>query len=258
MADTTPGPPYELTPDELAEQLRIQVGFIERSAKAYDDGYEDEARRLATVVRVLVHDTRLSKSLLGQLGVKEKLRYHDTTLIKLPASIQLVGSAGLALQEVKTGPDGHGRYVPVGDELHPHRIRPPVPFPDWWSHPFQIADDQFIRKQIVLNVANQDGGAHVDPQLDPLYAQLTRTNFAGWKYTNAEGTERDFDGNVALACVRQIAYEIRRTLTEQLQHLLDPAAAAGQPLSPVLLAGVGRNDPCPCRSGRKLKKCHGA
>lgn len=24
------------------------------------------------------------------------------------------------------------------------------------------------------------------------------------------------------------------------------------------LRGVGRNDPCPCGSGRKFKKCHGA
>ena len=23
-------------------------------------------------------------------------------------------------------------------------------------------------------------------------------------------------------------------------------------------AGVGRNDPCPCGSGKKFKKCHGA
>jgi preprotein translocase subunit SecA len=23
-------------------------------------------------------------------------------------------------------------------------------------------------------------------------------------------------------------------------------------------AGIGRNDPCPCGSGKKFKKCHGA
>ena len=42
----------------------------------------------------------------------------------------------------------------------------------------------------------------------------------------------------------------------------------GDPLDPNLLLGrqpvyrtepkVGRNDPCPCGSGKKYKKCHGA
>lgn len=31
------------------------------------------------------------------------------------------------------------------------------------------------------------------------------------------------------------------------------------PLAPVIpLPKVGRNEPCPCQSGRKYKKCHGA
>jgi hypothetical protein len=248
---------YRLSHDELVEQLRIQVGFIERSSAAYDDGYEDEARRLATVVRVLVHDTRRSASLLMQLGVKDKLRYHDTTLHARPGG-RLIAPLGLALQKVTTGPGGGGRYVPVGDDLIPDRVRPPVVFSDWWTKEFEIGEEKFTREQIVLNVANQDGGAHVDPSLDALYHALTRTNFGGWNFIDVEGSEQAFDGNLALACVRQIASELRRSLQEQLLHLLNPEAAADRPLSPGLLAGTGRNDPCPCGSGRKFKKCHGA
>lgn len=248
---------YHLSHDDLVEQLRIQLGFLDRSSEAYDEGYEDEARRLATVIRVLVHDTRSSRSLLLLLGVKDKLRYYDTTAHPPPGAV-MFGPSGLAMQKVTTGPGGGGRYVPVGDDPSPERVRSPVPFKDWWTRPFQIGPDEFTRKQIILNAANQGGGAHVDPRLDAMYAALTRTNFPGWTYADADGTGRDFDGNVALACVRQIAYELRRTLKEQLVYLLDPAAASEAPLSAVLLAGVGRNDPCPCGSGRKFKKCHGA
>ena len=162
---------YQLGHGELVEQLRTQVGFIERSSAAYDDGYEDEARRLATVIRVLVHDTRNSTSLLMQLGVKDKLRYHDTTVRSRPGAIVL-GSSGLALQRITTGPGGGGRYVPVGDDPNPDRIRPPVLFRDWWAESFKIANDEFTRKQLVLNVANQDGGAHVDPSLDPILSLI--------------------------------------------------------------------------------------
>src|SRR4051812_47474021 len=110
MTDDAPRP-YELSKADLVEQLRIQVDFLERSSVAYDQGFEDEARRLATVVRILVHDTARSKSLLGQLGVKERLRYHDTTA-RPPAGAIVFGSSGLAMQRVTTGPGGEGRYVP--------------------------------------------------------------------------------------------------------------------------------------------------
>jgi hypothetical protein len=38
----------------------------------------------------------------------------------------------------------------------------------------------------------------------------------------------------------------------------DEAIAQGGNLSPTMrFAGVGRNDPCPCGSGLKFKRCHG-
>jgi preprotein translocase subunit SecA len=40
---------------------------------------------------------------------------------------------------------------------------------------------------------------------------------------------------------------------------LGPGAAAGTPAPrPAAVAKVGRNEPCPCGSGKKYKKCHGA
>src|SRR5437867_11129241 len=43
----------------------------------------------------------------------------------------------------------------------------------------------------------------------------------------------------------------------------DPAVASqpspvGAGVAPSPYAGIGRNDPCPCGSGKKFKKCHGA
>jgi preprotein translocase subunit SecA len=37
-----------------------------------------------------------------------------------------------------------------------------------------------------------------------------------------------------------------------------PPAPPGVPVAASPYAGVGRNDPCPCGSGKKFKKCHGA
>jgi preprotein translocase subunit SecA len=37
-----------------------------------------------------------------------------------------------------------------------------------------------------------------------------------------------------------------------------PPGIAGASSGPADYSNVGRNDPCPCGSGKKFKKCHGA
>ena len=63
----------------------------------------------------------------------------------------------------------------------------------------------------------------------------------------------------------QLAEERRRRAEEfrrRFQMNAPGAAASGGPATPqtVVRKGdkVGRNDPCPCGSGKKYKKCHGA
>ena len=57
-----------------------------------------------------------------------------------------------------------------------------------------------------------------------------------------------------------VAREIERKQSRQqrdLQYQTGPAQAEAP--KPVRAAAkVGRNDPCPCGSGKKYKKCHGA
>ena len=69
---------HRQTDPELMEHLNEQMGFLRRSAEHYDGGDFSEAKRLATTLRVLLHDSEKSKSLLTQLSVKDKLRFVDT------------------------------------------------------------------------------------------------------------------------------------------------------------------------------------
>jgi hypothetical protein len=111
---------YTLTPDDLADKLRQQVGYLERSAEAFDDGHEDEAFRLATIIRTLVHDTHVSHSLLKQLGVKDSLEYLDSSEPIHPEN--LAPTLGLVSAALEVGPK-RGRFVPIfvveaSDRLH--------------------------------------------------------------------------------------------------------------------------------------------
>ncbi len=207
---------YQLTPDDLAERLREQMGLLERSSESFDQGFEDEAKHLAVGIRILLHDTAgPSHSLLGLLGVKDGLSFLDTAFPIFPDN--LAATIGLASLRVTTGVGA--KYV----ALLGNRSSPPgqKPFTPWWNDPVTKDNEGrlFARRDYVLNVANKEGGAHVDPTLEETWANLTRENTLGW-FSSTE-TDRDVPlDSPALATIRQIAYEVEQTLRGQLAHLL--------------------------------------
>lgn len=56
--------------DALLNHLKEQIFFLQASSSSYDRGFMSEAKRLAVVIRVLVHDTPKSQSLLSQMDKK--------------------------------------------------------------------------------------------------------------------------------------------------------------------------------------------
>ena len=120
----------------------------------------------------------------------------------------------------------------------------------------------FSRRAIVLAVANKDGGAHVDPSLDEAYAALTRGNSMNWKTVAPGGAEADLPGP-HLATVRQIAHEVLTTLAFVRPQAfadakcLDAHRVVDLSVLPQVVRTAERNEPCPCGSGKKYKKCHG-
>jgi hypothetical protein len=53
------------------------MSFLRSSSASYDAGRFGEAKRLAVVLRILLHDTARSLSLLHALGIKTTLKYFD-------------------------------------------------------------------------------------------------------------------------------------------------------------------------------------
>jgi hypothetical protein len=110
---------------ELEEHLREQLEFLQSSADAFDSGRLSEAKRMATAVRTLVHDTKRSKSLLTQLKKKD-VPFIDSAGDFSPSNLM---SQALLLS-IQIGSRGGG-YVAsldraVGDEP---RL---IPFDKWW------------------------------------------------------------------------------------------------------------------------------
>jgi hypothetical protein len=241
---------------DLRRHLDEQVGFLQASACSYDGGVVAEAKRLALSVRILVHETGKSKSLLTQLKMKDR-PFVDSTSERPSRTVS--SYAGLVGIRLEPGPH---RYVP---SLNTWMARP-VSFDQWWNGVI-VADlrrREISRRRLILAIANQDGGAHVDPELSEIYAELSRTNSMG--HTHSVGDVEHPLLGVDHASVRQVAHEVLATLER------------GQPLQPVergevtvhgptvslaartlrlVRVKVGRNARCPCGSGRKYKRCCG-
>lgn len=196
---------------ELLNHLENQINFLKSSAQSYDNGFEAEAIRLSVAIRILIHDTSESESLLSQLGKKDIL-FYDTAR-NLDARNR-VTDIGLAL--LRLSPRG-AEYHPGLDDIPSERINIKVPFNKWWNK-VVILDkkrNDFTRKDLVLFVANQDGGAHIDPSLDKKYAELSRFNSLAWRVVKG-GVESAFRNRPELACIRQMTHEILKTLKDEL------------------------------------------
>mgnify|MGYP007094902746 CR=1 FL=1 len=169
---------------------------------AYDNGFEDEAQRIATVLRTLLHDGRNSHALLTQLGMKEKMHLLSSVDTYVPTNE--IAYTGLIANRIG---NSKGEYIPTSEsqsKLSNKWFR----FADWWSE--LVIDDKnnlFTREDIIRKISDSDGGAHVDPTLKEDYAKLTKHNSLGWHYEKS-GEQIPFERNPAYSSVRQLATEV--------------------------------------------------
>lgn len=243
--------------EELQSALGEQLAFLEASSLAFDAGFTSEAKRLAVTIRVLVHDAGRSRSLLRQLGLKSG-KFYDSALDLQPSN--LATHSGLVMTAMKRGSSS---YVAMLDGMPFQRW---TDFNSWWSKPVFVDDQRktLTREKLVLTMANQDGGTHVDPALDEIYHRLTRQNSMGWMHVSG-ATETPLP-DPAGPSVRQIAHELLKSLKADYAKMAEfdadliigGEAVFDSPYPPGFVPKVGRNEPCPCGSGRKYKKCHGA
>ena len=163
------------TPHELEGQLAEQLAFLQADAERFDHGSTAEAKRLALAIRILAYDSKTSRSLLAQLG-RKAIEFFDSALPY--DSTYPHDQWGLV---VMTTGENEPTFVAPLDVLPPGAGRW-TDHDTWWNQVvFQDNKQRTItRGGLVLAVANQDGGAHVDPALNEVYAALSRENSLGW------------------------------------------------------------------------------
>jgi hypothetical protein len=202
-------PMRDQTRADLNEALDEQLGFLRTSAREFDAGNAAEGKRLAGAIRTLVHDGRPPvTSLLTQLDLRSTLRFYDRQARNpIPPNAIMALSVGLGF----TGPGlrHQANLEPITDTSN---------FETWWHGVLIVTNRRpFRRKELVMLVANSDGGAHVDRRITEAYAQLSRDFNSMWAVHKADGTMGIVENGPHLVAIRQIAFELEQTIDAYLR-----------------------------------------
>lgn len=202
--------------EDLKHELLEQLLLLRTSCETFDRGIEAAGKHIALSLRVLLHVHGRSRALLDQLGYRTGKFYCSAS--PLDPNNLLTESPLLALsignQSIKWLP-----LIAMGGGPPSSRY---LPFSDWWLEPI-LKDGKlrkFSRLTLVQNVADTDGGAHVDPELDEAYMDLSRKNSLGWEFA-PDG--RPPTNRPELSCMRQIAHELLCTIHEFVPEFSEAA-----------------------------------
>lgn len=202
--------------EDFEKHLVDQVDFLHRSCQAFDQGFESEAKRLATTIRVLLHTTKNQTSLLSLLD-HQNICFYDPVGPIIQANLLSENTLVFA----RVSPSKTSQYLPHLDDRQ-YGGNKWLPFEQWWT--MTVCRDSlhklFSRRRFILEMANTDGGAHVDPKLNKAYANLSRFNSMGW-IVEIGGTEHNLR-NLVFASVRQIAHEVIHSLEVGCKDILGP------------------------------------
>ncbi|WP_293309858.1 hypothetical protein [Pedobacter sp. UBA5917] len=187
--------------------------------KLYDDGNTTFYTEIATKIRSLFHETRISKSLVGQV-------------------LDLEGRYLLSTGR-NYDPNNLAQHTPLINfkfrgELHPvySHNKPPFVFERklifgaWWNKELVYVDhsgNKFTRQKIVSCIADTDGGAHYDPSLPKDYYEVSRKNSLGYTYykgMDPTDKERNSMGDPLISTLRTIAEEVLLSMHPENQTAL--------------------------------------
>lgn len=261
-----------LTSEEFQVQLQRQITLL----KAHVVAFPSEpvvALDIATKVRVLCHDTKKQSSLLHQLGLKDKASFPDTFSLKSGNNTK-APFCGLVYVNLDWG---GARFVPKLNNQPEGADSPGVPFDQWWNTCIlrDYNGRELTREALILEMAETDGGAHVDKSLKETYHFISRQHSLTWKFRKNKQPEVAVSG-VELASVCQIGYEVAVALDPafspprpEVNGMLGEFAVHGSPGEAMFgrplpyrmemfgdtPKGSSRNELCKCGSGVKAKKC---
>jgi hypothetical protein len=217
----------EINQEKLNNALKEQLYFLNSSISLFakhstiDDTLttEVEAKRIALAIRILIHDTPKSKSLLHLLHTKDKLNFIDSSSPddgKLHSMTGMVGVRGInSNQYIGLVAKVNMGNALIATPLFQQHLKEwyssyhKLSFDAWWNNVvMKIDGNSLTRKDLALSLVNKDGGAHYDPNLPSSYAHAKNSKLV----LNVKGVYTEFERNIVYASVAQIGWELLNSI----------------------------------------------
>lgn len=213
----------------------IKRDFIEKfdRLKSECDNYDNGNRThlqieyMSATLRILLKDSRSCISLLEQLKEKENLSFIDSSTQRNTMSFWHIGNnisnlnivvsnvyMGLLVKSIFLDSEYkiHYKFEPL---LNENKNIEEKQFDNWYkSEIYNDGTYSITRKKLIETIAEQDGGVHVDTQLEEDYFLFKKSDSLK---TKINGEFVNFDNNPAFVSLRQIAFEV----LESLKNLYD-------------------------------------
>ncbi len=205
---------YNWTIEDYKELISQQKLLLENSLNNYDGGCRSEYLRIAVIIRVLVHDTASSISLLNQANLKDQIRYYSTHNRELMnydiiSSLCTANVSGNLLSK-------ETNVVTLVPRLYEADLYARfIDFDTWWNETVIFSGQSSLdnRKNLILGASNKLGGAHIDREPSIILINLTKGT--GLKQIVKYGSTETFNlvkGDWISCSIRQIGFEILYTL----------------------------------------------
>lgn len=196
-----------VTKSDLCRQFHDCLKRLNDFNVIYDSGDFSIAKDIAVKLRMLFHNTNKSKSLIRQLKL-EHIPFVDTAYPYDPRNL-LTHHGLLQLNCINNN-------YSLGPMLQLSKVKF-VDFNNWWNSKKVLVDRKknvFTRRLLILELADTDGGAHVDPELNESYFDISRANTLGWTYHDGKTNSNKPLNDPVPPCIRQISYEIILTFKD--------------------------------------------
>lgn len=214
------------TKDELFSELQTQIRFLQNECEQYDSGYLEYSKRIALTLRILLHNTRCSNSLLHQ--IESTFVYNCPDFIDISTTHGSLSGEGntdfvrssMCAYELNHDIDSPPVLTPKPIIFRANERYPRRAFKTWWEdlHITLINKNLFLsRKDVVTLVADQDGGAHVDSEVDERLLLLSRN------YANPLKIQIPIEGTmkIYIAQTEQILAANIRSIAEETLYVFD-------------------------------------
>jgi hypothetical protein len=213
--------PYNWSQNDYKRLLKQQLILLKNSFRMFDCGSFEEYLRIAQIVRILVHDTNHSKSLLFQMNIKDNINYinvHNRNENHSFTKYQRKKSDGYVF--IKSGFANPGQITRSirSSEMNHSTMN----FEDWWINDNLLEFDKknWNRKMLILSTANTLGGAHIDDTIESdLVIIYKEKNIFEIIEINQKTLIREIRGDVLKSIIRQIGYEIFESIKQHCKYL---------------------------------------